>query len=184
MIALRLLRLCSVLQLASLAIFTGQAHALDGIVKKLNDPTLHCGHTPELDLFNGVMNALSDSESTAGSLTLKREGRRLELLIHFEAESAQIPEDCLGKLAAINQSTKNRETGPILIRSSTHTEGSTELDLALASKRLDTVHNYFRENRLARKAFVVELHPDTSNPLFGDAITLPNVVEVYSSPAN
>lgn len=161
-----------------------QAQALDGVVKKLNDPKLHCGHKPKLDMFDGIMGALAIPHSTAGSLTLKRKDRRLELLIHFDAGSGEIPENCLAKLDAINQSTKTGKTGPILIRSSTRHEASTELGLALASQRLEAIEHYLRDHRLARKALVLELHPDTSSPLFGAAIALPNVVEVYSSPAN
>ncbi|WP_334118116.1 hypothetical protein [Limnobacter sp.] len=163
---------------------TVQAQALDGVVKKLNDPNLHCGQKPKLDLFDGVMNALAVPQSTARGLTLKRNDRRLELLIHFDADSSDIPVNCLAKLHAINQSTKTGKTGPILIRSSTRHEASKELGLALASQRLEAIEHYLRDHRLARKAFVLELHPDTSSPLFGAAITLPNVIEVYSSPAN
>lgn len=130
------------------------------------------------------MNALSEPQTTAAELTLRRDDRRLELLIHFSEGSSDIPVNCLDKLNAMNEATKAGKSGPILIRSSTRTEGSSELDLALASQRLDALQFYFRENRLARKAFVLELHPETSSPLFGDAIALPNVVEVYSSPAN
>jgi len=163
---------------------TSQALALDTVIGKLSDPTLHCGAKPALDLFNGVMNALSEPQATAAQLTLQRQDRRLELLIHFSEGSSEIPESCLGKLVEMNEATKAGQSGPILIRSSTRTEGSTELDLALASQRLDALEQYFRENRLARRAFVLELHPETSSPLFGDAIKLPNVVEIYSSPAN
>jgi len=163
---------------------TFQAIALDNVVNRLSDPTLHCGSKPALDLFNGVMNALSEPQTTAAELTLRRQDRRLELLIHFSEGSSEIPESCQNKLQAMNEATKAGESGPILIRSSTRTEGSTELDLALASQRLDALQQYFRDNRLARKAFVLELHPETSSPLFGDAIALPNVVEIYSSPAN
>lgn len=161
-----------------------QAAGLENLVKKLNNAALHCGSKPSMDLFNGVMSALSEPQTTAAELTLARQDRRLELLIHFEKNDSQIPEDCLRKLEAVNESTKRGRSGPILIRSSTRNEGSSELDLALASQRLDALENYLRENRLARKAFVLELHPDTSSPLFGEAITLPNVVEIYSSPAN
>lgn len=163
---------------------TFQAIALDNVVNRLNDPTLHCGSKPALDLFDGVMNALSEPQTTAGELTLRRDDRRLELLIHFSEGSSEIPESCLKKLQDMNEATKAGDSGPILIRSSTKNEGSTELDLALASQRLDALQQYFRDNRLARKAFVLELHPETSTPLFGDAIALPNVVEIYSSPAN
>lgn len=163
---------------------TLQAIALNNVVNRLSDPTLHCGSKPALDLFDGVMNALSKPQTTAAELTLRRDDRRLELLIHFSEGSSEIPESCLNKLQAMNEATKAGSSGPILIRSSTKNEGSTELDLALASQRLDALQQYFRDNRLARKAFVLELHPETSSPLFGDAITLPNVVEIYSSPAN
>lgn len=160
------------------------ALALDNVLNRLVDPTLHCGSKPSMDLFDGVMNALSEPQTTAAELTLRRDDRRLELLIHFSEGSSEIPESCLDKLQAMNEATKAGKSGPILIRSSNRTEGSTELDLALASQRLDALQNYFRDNRLARRAFVLELHPETSNPLFGDAIALPNVVEIYSSPAN
>ncbi|WP_138518747.1 hypothetical protein [Limnobacter alexandrii] len=160
------------------------ARAIDNVVQRLSNPEIHCGHQPTLDLFNGVVNALSESQSTAAALTLRREDRRLELLIHFMPGQREIPDNCLPKLRALNEATKTGRSGPILIRSSTQTGGSAELDLAMASQRLDSVQNYFRENRLARRAFVLELHPDTSNPLFGDAVSLPNMVEIYSSPAN
>lgn len=160
------------------------AHAIDSVVQRLSNPEMHCGYQPTLDLFNGVINALSESQSTAAALTLRREDRRLELLIHFKPAQTEIPPNCLPKLEALNEATKAGKSGPILIRSSTQTEGSAELDLAVASQRLDAVQHYFRDNRLARRAFVLELHPDTSSPLFGDAVRLPNMVEIYSSPAN
>lgn len=160
------------------------AQAIDNVVQRLSNPELHCGHQPTLDLFNGVINALSESQNTAAELSLRREDRRLELLIHFKPNQSEIPPNCLPKLEALNKATKTGKSGPILIRSSNQAEGSAEFDLAIASQRLDAVHNYFRENRLARKAFVLELHTDTSSPLFGDAIQLPNMVEIYSSPAN
>lgn len=180
------IRFCGALVLAYWLALPGtvQAQALDSVVKKLNDPSLHCGHKPQLDLFDGVMSALAMPHSTAGGLTLKRKDRRLELLIHFDAGSSEIPDNCLGRLDAINASTKTRKNGPILVRSSTQHAASTELGLALASQRLETIENYLRDHRLARKALVLELHPDTSSPLFGAAIALPNVVEIYSSPAN
>lgn len=158
--------------------------AIDNALQRLSNPEIHCGHQPTLDLFNGVMYALSESQSTAAALTLRREDRQLELLIHFMPGQQEIPDNCLPKLKALNEATKTGRSGPILIRSSAQTGGSAELDLAAASQRLDSVQNYFRENRLARRALVLELHPDTSSPLFGDAISFPNMVEIYSSPAN
>lgn len=181
---MRLLQLLHSGLLAIALTFSFPATALENVVNRLNDPGLHCGSKPVLDLIDGVMNALSELQTTAAELTLRRQDRRLELLIHFAEESSDIPEGCLNKLQAMNEATKAGKSGPILIRSSTQTEGSTELDLALSSQRLDTLQNYFRDNRLARRAFVLELHPETSSPLFGDAIALPNVVEIYSSPAN
>lgn len=145
---------------------------------------MHCGHEPTLDLFNGVINALSESQSTAAALTLRREDRRLELLIHFKPGQSEIPENCLPRLETLNEATKAGRSGPILIRSSAQSEGSTELDLAVASQRLDALQNYLRDHRLARRAFVLELHPEASSPLFGEAVNLPNMVEIYSSPAN
>lgn len=178
-------------RLASLALIISiawpglnQVMALETALKRLSDPNLHCGSEPAFDLFNGVMNALSEPQSTAAELTLRREDRKLELLIHFEKGESQIPQNCLLRLQALNEATKSGKSGPILIRSSTRAEGSSELDLALASQRLDALQHYLRDNRLARRAFVLELHPETSSPLFGQAIALPNVVEVYSSPAN
>lgn len=161
-----------------------QAHALDNVVERLNNPEMHCGQLPPLDLFNGVVNALSEPQTTAEQLTLRRENRRLELLIHFTAGQNEISTNCFSKLEALIEATKAGRSGPILVRSSTQTDSSAELDLALASQRLDAVEQYFRGNRLARKAFVLELHPTASNPLFGDAVSLPNMVEIYSSPAN
>lgn len=161
-----------------------QAMALETALERLSDPGLHCGSKPAFDLFNGVMNALSESQSTAAELTLRREDRQLELLIHFNQGESEIPPSCLPKLQSLNEATKSGKSGPILIRSSTRAEGSAELDLALASQRLDALQNYLRDNRLARRAFVLELHPASSSPLFGQAIALPNLVEVYSSPAN
>lgn len=172
--------------LSAVAVFCAikPAHAIDSVVQRLSNPEMHCGHQPTLDLFNGVVNALSESQSTAASLTLRREDRRLEILIHFKPGQTEIPSNCLPKLEVLNEAAKAGKSGPILIRSSTQTEGSAELDLAVASQRLDAIQHYFRDNRLARKAFVLELHPDTSSPLFGDAVRLPNMVEIYSSPAN
>lgn len=180
-----LARLAILLPMASCgALNFAQPAALESTLQRLSDPELHCGHRPSLDLFNGVMSALSEPQSTAAELSLRREDRRLELLIHFEYGEIQIPQDCENKLRLLNEAAKTGRSGPILIRSSTRTEGSSELDLALASQRLDALHTYLRGNRLARKAFVLELHPENSSPLFGEAIELPNMVEVYSSPAN
>lgn len=175
-----------IIWLACIAAFcaTLPVQAIDNVIQRLSNPELHCGYQPTLDLFNGVVNALSESESTAAELTLRREDRRLELLIHFKPSQTEIPPNCLPKLEALNKATKSGRSGPILIRSSTQTDGSAEYDLAVASQRLDTIQNYFRQNRLARRAFVLELHPDTSSPLFGNAVQLPNMVEIYSSPAN
>lgn len=179
-----LIPLLRLLPMAVFSAFAMPVHAIDSIVDKLSNPTLHCGYQPTFDLFNGVINALSEQQTTAAELTLRREDRRLELLIHFKPNQSEIPENCMAKLDALNRATKTGRSGPILIRSSTQTEGSSELDLALASQRLDALQYYFRDNRLARKAFVLELHPEASSPLFGDAMSLPNVVEIYSSPTN
>ena len=130
------------------------------------------------------MNALADPQATAANLSLSREDRQLELLIHFDQGSSDIPENCLAKLAKLNQSVKSGHSGPILLRSHTRTQASTELDLALASQRLESIKNYLRDNRLARRAFVVELHPEASSPLLGDSVDWAHVIEVYSSPAN
>ncbi len=161
-----------------------KASSLEPVMKRLSDPNMHCGQQPELDLVEGVMNALADPQATAANLSLSREDRKLELLIHFDQGSSEIPENCLAKLARLNQSVKNGLSGPILLRSHTRTQASTELDLALASQRLDSIKNYLRDNRLARRAFIVELHPEASTPLLGDSVDWAHVVEVYSSPAN
>lgn len=160
------------------------ASNLEPVMKKLSDPRIHCGQKPTLDLVEGVMNALADPQATAANLSLSREDRKLELLIHFEQGSSNIPENCLEKLGKLNESVKSGRSGPILLRSHTRTQASTELDLALASQRLDSVKSYLRDNRLARRAFIVELHPEASSPLLGDAVDWAHVIEVYSSPAN
>lgn len=163
---------------------TAQASSLEPAMKSLSDPGMHCGQKPTLDLVEGVMNALADPQATAANLSLSREDRQLELLIHFDQGSSEIPENCLTKLAKLNESVKSGRSGPILLRSHTRTHASTELDLALASQRLDSIKNYLRDNRLARRAFVVELHPEASSPLLGDSVDWAHVIEVYSSPAN
>ena len=174
--------------LAALGGFTlmniAKASNLEPVMKKLSDPSMHCGQQPQMDLVEGVMNALADPQATAANLSLSREDRKLELLIHFEQGSSTIPDNCLGKLAKLNQSVKTGRSGPILLRSHTRTQASTELDLALASQRLDAIKDYLRDNRLARRAFIVELHPEASSPLVGDSFDWAHVVEVYSSPAN
>lgn len=109
---------------------------------------------------------------------------KLELVIHFPAGSTEIPKDCTSRLGEIAQALKDGKTGGLLIRSSTSTGSSSELDLAIASSRLDTVAQFFRDMRLARKAMKLELHPETSSLMGGASIETPRVVEIYSSSAN
>lgn len=182
---LRITLLCTLTALCAHGFLgLGQALALENVVQRLSNPEMHCGQPPPLDLFNGVVNALAEPQITANQLTLQREDWHLELLIHFTPKQTEIPENCLQKLEVLNEATKAGHAGPILIRSTTETGAGAEMDLALASQRLDLIEQYLRGNRLARRAFVLELHPAASSPLFGEAINLPNMIEIYSSPAN
>jgi hypothetical protein len=153
--------------------------------EKLNNPALHCGYTQSLNLFNKVNSTSPEIQKTDSEVQIhQQKDRELKLLIHFEEGKNSIPKDCLPKLNALNKSTKSGLNGRILIRSTTQIEGSTELNLALASQRLDELQRYLRANRLARRAFVLELHPEASSTLFEETMIQPNVVEIYSSPTN
>lgn len=157
--------------------------ALEPLLDRLRAPELHCGNKPRLDIYEGVVQALAQSDASASELNLSRYEWELELVLHFEAGVADIPEGCLPQLEALNEKTKTGKYGPLLIRSSTQTRTASELDLAVASQRLDNIRSYLRENRLARKAMILELNPDASTPLLGQALDSPELVEIYSRPA-
>ncbi|HEX4878937.1 MAG TPA: hypothetical protein VFV39_03750 [Limnobacter sp.] len=154
-------------------------------ILQIQNPALHCGIEVQLNLYEGLVQALTDQpEATASELALKDHQRQLELVIHFPNSSAEIPPDCKARLLDLSARVKSGEVGPLVIRSANRGAGSTEFDLAKADERLQAVHAFFRDDRLARKAFVVELHPETSSPLIGWSLRAPQVVEIYSSPAS
>ncbi|HEX4844196.1 MAG TPA: hypothetical protein VFV57_11035 [Limnobacter sp.] len=154
-------------------------------VTQLQNPAMHCGREVQLNLYEGLVQALAEQpEVTASQLALGDHNRKLELVIHFPSASAEIPGDCKARLLDLSARVKSGEVGPLLIRSANRGAGSTEFDLAKADERLQAVHAFFRDDRLARKAFVVELHPETSSPLIGWSLRAPQVVEIYSSPAS
>lgn len=161
------------------------AAATPEAISQLQNPALHCGQDVQLNLYEGLVQALAEQpEATASELALKDHERRLELVIHFGSASQHIPEDCANRLLALSEKVKNGELGRLLIRSANRGSGSTEFDLAKADERLQAVYGLLREDRLARKAFVIELHPETSSPLIGWSLRAPQVVEIYSSPAS
>lgn len=153
---------------------------------ELNDDELHCGAEPELNLYEGIVSALAQSDDGFSDLSFRKktEEFKLEIVMHFDQGSTEIPEDCKSRLLNLSENAKNKKIGDILIRSSTGTEGSTEMDLAIASERLNQIKQFFRSDRLARRALILELHPLPSSTVLEKAIKAPQIVEVYSSPLN
>ncbi|HEX4917059.1 MAG TPA: hypothetical protein VFV43_04085 [Limnobacter sp.] len=168
------------------AVFAPAANAnTPKAILQIQNPALHCGKEVQLNLYEGLVQALTEQpDATASELALKDHERKLELVIHFSSTSSEIPEDCKTRLLDLSARVKSGELGPLVIRSANRGAGSTEFDLAKADERLHVVHAFFRDKRLARKAFVVELHPETSSPLIGWSLRAPQVIEIYSSPAN
>lgn len=153
-------------------------------ISKLDDPAMQCGNPLSVDLYEGLVKSLAGSNKTADNLNkAKTMGRRLELLVYFDAGSSAIPEDCFPKLQQLSDRAKSKEIGPLLIRSSSLQESSSEIDLAVASQRLQAIKDYFRKDRLARKVLILELSPATVSPVLEHSLKNPRVVEIYSSPA-
>lgn len=152
----------------------------------LNDDELHCGAEPELNLYEGIVSALAQSNDGFSDLSFRKKSDefKLEIVMHFNQGSTEIPDDCKDKLLSLSENAKNKKIGDILIRSSTGTEGSTEMDLAIASERLNQIKQFFRSDRLARRALILELHPLPSSTVLEKALKAPQIVEVYSSPLN
>ncbi len=152
-------------------------------ISNLEDPAMQCGNPLSVDLYEGLVKSLAGSNKTADSLNdSKTMGRKLELLVYFDVGSSEIPADCLPKLQQLSDRVKSRETGPLLIRSSSLQESSSEFDLAVASQRLQAIKDYFRKDRLARKVLILELSPATVSPVLEHSLKNPRVVEIYSSP--
>ena len=118
-------------------------------------------------------------------VTLPQDTKRTrELVIYFLANSTEIPADCMERLEAISSAAKNRKIGQLLIRSSTRTDSSNELDLAIGNERLEVIKSFFRNDRLARKALILELYPIDTREQSGATLEAPRVVEIYSGPVD
>lgn len=114
----------------------------------------------------------------------KPENHRLELVLHFNPKTVEIPKDCVGKLLLLSEQVKMGAKGKLIIRSTTSTDSSSEMDLAIASERLEQIKLFLRNDRLALRAMQLELY---SNPLLHhseESSEAPRLVEIYSSPVN
>lgn len=162
-----------------------QAYAFEAFFQLKNDST-HCGSEYELNLYEGIIAALSTNDDSASELKFRPESDefKLELMIHYNENETEVPENCQHRLLELSQRAKEKKIGDLLIRSSTGKKGSTELDLAIASKRLEFIKRFFRTDRLARRAFILELHPLPSSLVLENSIKKPQIVEIYSSPLN
>lgn len=114
----------------------------------------------------------------------KADNHPLEIVLHFNPKSAEIPKECLARLLTLSEQVKTGLKGKLIIRSTTSTDSSSEMDLAIASERLEQIKNFLRNDRLALRAMQLELY--SRPPLHtvegpGDASRL---VEIYSSPVN
>ncbi|MCQ8896880.1 hypothetical protein NQT62_10605 [Limnobacter humi] len=153
-------------------------------LETLKNPDLHCGESYELDPYEGLMGALANQGSNASDLKLRRGNRQLALVIHFAAGSATVPSNCMTALNTLSNKVKAARGSKLLIRSATKTDTSSEMDLAIADARLDQLKEYFREQRVARKALILELHPRPSSALIENSVEVPRVVEIYFSQIN
>ena len=108
----------------------------------------------------------------------------LLLVIHFDAGTAKIPTDCQAKLAGLAQDVKTGKHRQLILRSSTQSGSSPELDLAIANQRLNAVHNQLRQYKVSRKALLLELHAQAVNPLLDEGLNTARLVEIYSKSTN
>ncbi len=153
---------------------------------QLKEDSTHCGSNYELNLYEGIIAALSSNGDSASELKFRPESDefQLELMIHYNDNETDVPTNCHERLLKLSQRAKEQKIGDLLIRSSTGKKGSTELDLAISSKRLEEIKKFFRTDRLARRAFILELHPLPSSLILENSIKTPQIIEIYSSPLN
>lgn len=168
-----------------IGLMANPAYALEPFFK-LGSDELHCGKQPDINLYEGLIAALREEEQPLKNLGFRRDNFKfkLELVLHFEPGQSDIPTDCKDKLLKISRMAKDRKIGDVLIRSSTRTEGSSEMDIAVASERLEQIKLFMRADRLARRALILELHPLPSSPIIENSIGAGRIVEIYSSPLN
>jgi hypothetical protein len=139
------------------------------LFQKANAADPHCGTDPKIGAWS--------------SLT-KPTGVKLELVIHFDPKAVEIPKECVSSLLQISEKVKAGAKGKLIIRSSTSTDSSREIDLAIANERLEQIKNFLRNDRLALRAMQLELY---SHPMFYNIEQpeeAPRLVEIYSSPVN
>ncbi|HEY1058071.1 MAG TPA: hypothetical protein VGE55_04995 [Limnobacter sp.] len=160
------------------------AQASQPALDTIKNPDLHCGEAYELDAYEGLMGALATQPSNASDLKLRRGNRQLALVIHFAAGSSAVPNNCQNTLNTLAERVKSTRGSKLLIRSATKTASSSEMDLAIADARLEQLKTYFRNQRVARTALILELHPAPSSPLIEDSVEVPRVVEIYFSQAS
>lgn len=136
-------------------------------------------HTKAADPHCGA-----DPKASAWSKLSKLENHQLEIVLHFDPKAVEIPRECVNRLLLLSEQVKVGTKGKLIIRSTTSTDSSSEMDLAIASERLEQIKNFLRNDRLALRAMQLELY---SRPLLqgmdepGEA---PRLVEIYSSPVN
>jgi hypothetical protein len=179
-------RTCRLFAISVIASFSLPLYATPTLVDTPEKPDLHCGSQPDIALYEGLMKPWSEDNDTndVGLNAEHLHGRTLELVMHFEANSSEIPEDCKATLLSISQAAKTKKLGHLLIRSSTRTNSSMELDLANASERLEAIKDFFRNDRLARKLLILEVLPISTTPILNEPVETLRIVEIYSSPAD
>lgn len=125
-------------------------------------------------------------ESKTGSAfkPSKPDNHPLEIVLHFKPKSAEIPKECLARLLIISDQVKTGLKGKLIIRSTTSTDSSSEMDLAIASERLEQIKNFLRNDRLALRAMQLELYSRPLLPSVEEPGEASRLVEIYSSPVN
>jgi hypothetical protein len=147
------------------------ALTLLGLSQKANAGEQHCG---------------TDANTALWSNASKPTGYRLELVMYFQSRTIEIPRECVGKLLQISEKVKLGAKGKLIIRSGTSADSSSEMDLAIASERLEQIKNFLRNDRLALRAMQLELYSNTqpASKNMEELGEAPRVVEIYSSPVN
>jgi hypothetical protein len=149
----------------------------------LKNANLHCGFTPKLDTIQDLEDNAREYNEDPMLGTRYGLGTLL-LILHFEAESAQVPTDCQHKLEQLAVLTKQGKHSQLILRSSTQTNSSSELDLAMANQRLNAVYSKLRKQRVPRHTMLVELHARAVNPLLDEGLASPRLIEIYSKSIN
>lgn len=151
------------------------------------DQSLHCGNReanrPEPEK---VSPPNPGNQDTAASVDPPKnpDGQTLELVLHFPDKQGEIPAECIGRLLKLSEQVKSGQKGRLTIRSRNSADASSEMDLALASERLELIKNFFRNDRLALRAMRLELKPDGAYIDPRSAKERAQRIEIYSNPVN